>query len=78
MTMPHLMNCEHQAEGWCLDCVGKLQAECEALRKDAERFRWLRSHPDAVCVTVSIHGDWIPAISEQLDAALDAMGKEKA
>jgi hypothetical protein len=55
-----------------------LQAECEALRKDAERYRWMRSHPEAVCVTVSIHGDWIPAISEQLDAALDAMGKEKA
>jgi hypothetical protein len=56
-----------------------LQAECEALRKDAERFRWMRSHPEAVCVTVPIHGDWIPAISEQLDAAVDAaMGKEKA
>ena len=66
-----------------------LQAECEALRKykaaamlmveDASRYQWLRSHPEAVCVTVPIHGDWIPAIAEQLDAAIDAaMGKEKA
>jgi hypothetical protein len=50
-----------------------------ANKRDAERYRWLRSHPEAVCVTVPIHGDWIPAISEQLDAAVDAaMGKEKA
>jgi hypothetical protein len=56
-----------------------LQAECEALRAKAARYDWLRSHPEAVCVTVPIHGDWIPAISEQLDAAVDAaMGKEKA
>ena len=26
MTMPHLSNCPHQAEGWCLDCVGELEA----------------------------------------------------
>jgi hypothetical protein len=29
MTMPHLMNCEHQGGGWCLDCVKKLQHEKE-------------------------------------------------
>lgn len=29
MTMPHLMNCEHQSEGWCLDCVRKLKDELE-------------------------------------------------
>lgn len=27
MTMPHLMNCSHSGEGWCLYCVGKIQAE---------------------------------------------------
>ena len=21
MTMPHLMNCDHQGDGWCLACV---------------------------------------------------------
>ena len=25
MTMPHLMNCSHLGEGWCLDCVSELQ-----------------------------------------------------
>lgn len=24
MTMPHLMNCDHSEDGWCLDCVGRL------------------------------------------------------
>lgn len=27
MTMPHLMNCDHSADGWCLDCVKKLWEE---------------------------------------------------
>lgn len=24
MTMPHLMNCSHSDDGWCLDCVKEL------------------------------------------------------
>lgn len=40
MTMPHLMNCAHSADGWCLDCVGHLHAE-------AERLRALLSEPSA-------------------------------
>ena len=24
MTMPHLMNCDHSDDGWCLDCVKEL------------------------------------------------------
>jgi hypothetical protein len=24
MTMPHLMNCDHSEDGWCLECVRKL------------------------------------------------------
>lgn len=48
MTMPHLMNCPHQAEGWCLDCVGKQHAQLEVLRdilKDAMRYaEWHDKH----------------------------------
>lgn len=29
MTMPHLMNCAHSAEGWCLECVGHLHSEVQ-------------------------------------------------
>jgi len=70
MTMPHLMNCEHQADGWCLDCVGKLQAECEALRKDAERYRWMKREVKRIPPGWELIG-W----DEAIDAA---MGKEKA
>lgn len=31
MTMPHLENCPHKGDGWCLDCVKRLQVECDAL-----------------------------------------------
>lgn len=27
MTMPHLMNCSHSEDGWCLDCVKVLWDE---------------------------------------------------
>ena len=30
MTIPWLMNCDHQGEGWCLECVGKLARERDA------------------------------------------------
>ncbi len=31
MTIPHLMNCQHQGEGWCLACVKELWEEKERL-----------------------------------------------
>ncbi len=30
--MPHLMNCPHMADGWCLDCVVAQHGEIERLR----------------------------------------------
>ena len=27
MTMPHLQNCDHSEDGWCLDCVKKMHDE---------------------------------------------------
>ena len=29
MTMPHLMNCSHSEDGWCLACVKELNDEAE-------------------------------------------------
>jgi hypothetical protein len=29
MTMPHLENCNHSEEGWCLDCVKKQSDELD-------------------------------------------------
>lgn len=38
MTMPHLMNCPHLGDGWCLDCVGAQHNELERYRtRDAAR-----------------------------------------
>lgn len=38
MTMPHLMNCNHDDEGWCLGCVKQMHAELEESRIDAGRW----------------------------------------
>ncbi len=27
MTMPHLMNCQHSEDGWCLECVKALHGK---------------------------------------------------
>jgi hypothetical protein len=45
MTIPHMMNCSHQGEGWCLDCVGKLAAERDELKKRAEGSNDLSTGP---------------------------------
>jgi len=29
--MPHLMNCEHSSDGWCLDCVKQMYDRIETL-----------------------------------------------
>lgn len=35
MTMPHLANCAHTGEGWCLECVRNLHDEKERWRHTA-------------------------------------------
>ena len=57
------------------------RAEMDALRKDAERYRWLRDRAyfdgdedaaTAWCVYGTCHGDAIPTHGDDLDAAVDA------
>ena len=88
MTVPHLMNCPHTDSGWCNECVAELgnenwrqRDEIAALRKDAERYRWLRDNRAAVaydqrrCETrprVELDADtWIRRGT--LDEAVDAI-----
>jgi len=53
----------------------ELEKENEALRKDAERYRWLRSAENDVAITFGIHA-WEDLSDEFMDAAIDAaMGK---
>lgn len=41
MTMPHLMNCDHSEEGWCLGCVKALWEEKRELEEECERLEGL-------------------------------------
>lgn len=41
MTMPHLMNCPHSADGWCLNCVAKLNAELAEAMGRLRAATWL-------------------------------------
>lgn len=36
MTMPHLENCLHSEEGWCLSCVKAMHAELEECKAWAD------------------------------------------
>lgn len=38
MTMPHLMNCQHSEDAWCLSCVKELWNEMEEWKSSAERL----------------------------------------
>lgn len=40
MTIPALMNCEHMADGWCLDCVAALDREKDCLRAELAALQW--------------------------------------
>lgn len=50
----------------------RLAAEVEALRADAERYRWLREHGDAGCTEKDGYGGQTLRMGEWLDAAIDA------
>ncbi len=39
MTMPHLMNCSHAPEGWCLDCVADLHEQLVEYRAKYNSLR---------------------------------------
>lgn len=39
MTMPHLMNCSHSTEGWCLECVKELHDDFETAEAESQRLR---------------------------------------
>lgn len=39
MTMPQMMNCQHQGEGWCLKCVEELAETANAFGAQNEQMR---------------------------------------
>lgn len=42
MTMPHLTNCPHSGDGWCLACVAKLTLTYTRERPTVPGWYWVR------------------------------------
>lgn len=40
MTMPHLMNCNHSDDGWCLECVRELWEEKHQQTIEAGKYEY--------------------------------------
>lgn len=53
MTMPHLMNCRHSEDGWCLACVEKLQHERDQWAREAQAARLMDTAFEAWFYTIS-------------------------
>ncbi len=64
------------SEGQWIEHTGKLAAELEAARKDAERYRWLRTYPNNVSPAVygptAVSGSGLLRRDTYLDAAIDS------
>jgi hypothetical protein len=58
--------------------LDRLRAEVEALRKDAERYKWLRDHGDTGCTEKDGYGGQTLRMDERLDAAIDAAMGDKS
>jgi hypothetical protein len=46
MTMPHLMNCPHMGDGWCLKCVAEAHEQWDADWCDAADWELVRDALD--------------------------------
>ena len=68
-----IQNCEAKRAG-AIDSLREHIEICNELKKDAERYRWLRSE-DAVCLFAATIDDG-PINGEFLDAAIDTAMKE--
>lgn len=39
MTMPHLMNCDHICNGWCLECVNEMHKELDTAKDEVRELK---------------------------------------
>jgi hypothetical protein len=62
--MPHLMNCEHSDEGWCLACVDELEEARRSLEVQME-------------IMVKIIKNMVPFVPEGFSFAID-LGDDEA
>lgn len=54
MTMPHLMNCPHSEDGWCLDCVKELWDEGKTIELSRQLNVSVNGHSISFGEVVSI------------------------
>lgn len=92
MTMPHLMNCLHSEDGWCLECVKVLQEEKESVENSCDWYsrrcaliQRLQHHiPDpyrtAICNVLAneaFHFNSLLTAEEALDRIRKDMGEKQ-
>lgn len=76
--MPHLMNCPHSDDSWCLECVGKLHREKEYVEAARElefvSFRVARAERDSARARVVQLEAELRGMAEVSVAATEALG----
>lgn len=67
MTMPHLTNCAHSPDGWCLKCVGELYENLEKIKnlKFHPNVRWDRYNDRVEGWEISITDEDVKGYSPQ-------------
>jgi hypothetical protein len=67
MTIPWMMNCSHQGEGWCLDCIGRMATALEQIRE-------MGQHPaDAAPGLIGRPDRWERLVEEMAQVAAEAL-----
>lgn len=54
MTMPHLMNCPHSEDGWCLDCVKELWEDGTTIELSRQLSVLVNGHRELLGEVVSV------------------------
>jgi hypothetical protein len=64
--------------GALIDAHKAREQEVDAMRKDAERYRWLRKHGDELCTEKDGYGGSQLKTGDMLDSAIDAAMQQDA
>jgi hypothetical protein len=70
MTIPTMMNCSHQGEGWCLNCVQVLQEQFSVAVERAEAW-------EAIALSVRLQCGLVMELLGESQGYLDAHDKRE-
>lgn len=83
MTMPHLMNCDHSSDGWCLACVKQMhdqreqyETALEAIAKRLEPVRHDRTYKAVGLLELPARVGMLAAEVQQLRQAVRRAGRQ--